>query len=228
MQKANLNLCARAGWTNGSSREQQPGSRKNVRNHIWRWNGAPQPPSSSLSIDLLFWSRIHSAGKSSLISGFFSAFLLLLLSSWSLISAPHVLMNTSSFVLLLLLVLVRLFTAGLLCFCLRSALVYFPIENFPVSLTQKDLERVQGPPAESPGEAGKPLSWNLGRISTVKVNFQRKLHFGASQVLGWAVVWLGIGYISFGCARSQPQIQVPAFIYGKSIKDFCFKLSCWS
>lgn len=82
----------------------------------------------------------------------------------------------------------KLFTASLFCFCLQSALVYFANENSPVSLTQKDLERVQRPPAKSPGEAGKPSSGNLGRISTVSVNLQRKFHFRDSQVLGMAAV----------------------------------------
>lgn len=120
--------------------------------------------------------------------------------SWILFSTPapppfisdtelgssRVLMNESSFVPFLLLVLVGLFTAALFRFCLQSALVYFPIENALVSLTQKDLDRVQGPPAESPGETGKPSSTNLGQISTANANLQRKLRFRASQVLGAA------------------------------------------
>lgn len=104
-------------------------------------------------------------------------------------SSP-VLMDESSFVPFPLLVLVRLFTAGLFCFCLRSALVSFPIETSPISLTHKDLEGVQRPPAESRGEAGKgkPSSRNLGRISTFNVNLQRKFHFRASQVLRTAAL----------------------------------------
>lgn len=95
------------------------------------------------------------------------------------LGSSRVLMNESSFVPFLLLVLVGLFTAALFHFCLQSALVYFPIENALVSLTQKDLERVQGPPAESPGEPGKPSSRNLGQISTTNANLQRKFRFRA-------------------------------------------------
>lgn len=91
----NLNLYAGAGWTNGRSREKQPGSRtlrKYVRKHIW---GEMAPPggcgaSSSLLIYMLAWSRIHSASILSLISGLFSALLLLPLSSRTLTSAPRV------------------------------------------------------------------------------------------------------------------------------------------
>lgn len=102
------------------------------------------------------------------------------------LGSSRVLMNESSFVPFLLLVLVGLFIAALFRFCPQSALVYFPIENALVSLTQKDLDRVQGPPAESPGEAGKPSSTNLGQISTANANLQGKLRFRASQVLGAA------------------------------------------
>lgn len=117
--------------------------------------------------------------------------------SWILFSTPapppfisdmelgssRVLMNESSFVPFLLLVLVGLFTAALFR-CIR----YFPIENALVSLTQKDLERVQGPPAESLGEPGKPSSRNLGQISTANANLQKKFRFRASQVFGAAAV----------------------------------------
>lgn len=57
---------------------------------------------------------------------------------------------------------------------LQSALIYFPIEISPVSLTQKGLEAVQHPPAETPGEPAKPSSINLGQISTFNVESLEK------------------------------------------------------
>lgn len=96
--------------------------------------------------------------------------------SWILFSTPapppfisdtelgssRVLMNESSFVPFLLLVLVGLFTAALFRFCLQSALVYFPIENALVSLTQKDLDRVQGPLRRALGKQANlpPQIWD--------------------------------------------------------------------
>lgn len=52
---------------------------------------------------------------------------------------------------------------------LQSALIYFPIEISPVRLTQKGLEAVQRPPAETPGKTVQPSSINLGQISTFNV-----------------------------------------------------------
>lgn len=57
---------------------------------------------------------------------------------------------------------------------LQSALIYFPIEISPVSLTQKGLEAVQRPPAEAPGKRVQPSPINLGQISTFNVESWEK------------------------------------------------------
>lgn len=57
---------------------------------------------------------------------------------------------------------------------LQFALTYFLIEISPVSLTQKGLEAVQRPPAETPGKPVQPSSINLGQISTFNVESWEK------------------------------------------------------